>query len=411
MLISHRVDSRDKALGGKVINISVVSSDRAIADSCRSILSELIPGRFAIDQSETAGRADVYLWDPESVPTLPSAMAVVDGSLKLIIVSKRLQASVRSTLPHHEFSYLHSPWTKLSLRIFLESAISRIEFGSQNGGSAERLGLDRDKILQKLLETNAKLQEYDRDRTNFLTRAVHDIRVPLMAVNGYCGLLLAGQLGPINAEQARILDRMQASLTRLGGLAESMMELGVSGDLSTKINLQNAMVEPCVNQAVHEILHLAEQKQIALNLDLEPATGTLLFDPGKLEQVLVNLLDNACKFTPRKGMIEIRGYSVDAAFAEEMRSGGYRIDISDTGPGIPADRIETVFDEFTSYGGSCDRSGAGLGLAICRMIVKSHNGRIWAASGPRGAVFSLVLPYEAGNSDGHSTHQLTKALL
>jgi signal transduction histidine kinase len=242
-----------------------------------------------------------------------------------------------------------------------------------------------------------------------LTRAVHDIRVPLMAVHGYCGLLLAGQLGPVSTEQARILERMKSSLTRLGGLAESMMELGVGGDLSTKVHLQNAKLEPCINQAVHEILYLAEQKQIALNLDLEPPTGILLFDPGKLEQVLVNLLDNGCKFTPRNGAIDIHGYSVDHRFAEEMPSGGYRIDIRDTGPGIPAERIRTVFDEFTSYGGSSDRSGAGLGLAICRMIVNSHNGRIWATSGQYGATFSLVLPYEVNYSDRQLKHELMKA--
>ncbi len=112
-----------------------------------------------------------------------------------------------------------------------------------------------------------------------------------------------------------------------------------------------------------------------------------MFDLGQLEQVLVNLLDNACKFTPKRGSIHIRGYSVEHQFAGGPGS-GYRIDVTDTGLGIPSERIDRVFDEYTSYEGSADRSGAGLGLAICRMVVNAHNGRIWASSGAGGSTFS-----------------------
>jgi two-component system, OmpR family, sensor histidine kinase KdpD len=187
---------------------------------------------------------------------------------------------------------------------------------------------------------------------------------------------------------------MQRSLERLGRLAEAMMELGMGGKAATKLKLENSCLESCVEQAVHEIRPVAGQKQIEVGLELAPTTAPLLFDSSQMEQVLVNLLDNACKFTPRRGSIKIRGYSVHPdGDTNDTPFGGYRLDIEDTGPGIAPERIEHVFDEYTSYGGATDRAGAGLGLAICRLIVSAHNGRIWAASQRSGTTVSVLLPY------------------
>jgi len=288
-----------------------------------------------------------------------------------------------------------SPVTPLSLKAVLASAIARLQLREDEEISASNLKLDRDRILQQLLQTNLKLREHDQDRTNFLTRAIHDIRVPLMAVQGYCGLLLAGQVGPIETEQARTLESMQRSLTRLGGLVEAMLALG-TGSPANKLRLEHASIETCVQQAVYEISPFVEKKQITLAVEVEAPGGTLLFDPGQLEQVLVNLLDNACKFTPKGGAVSIRGRSVDAKELDQIglleAASGYRIDVTDTGRGIEPDHLEQIFDEHTSYGDPMDRSGWGLGLAICRMIIHAHQGRIWADPGTQGASFSFVLP-------------------
>jgi signal transduction histidine kinase len=122
-----------------------------------------------------------------------------------------------------------------------------------------------------------------------------------------------------------------------------------------------------------------------------------------MRHALINLLDNSCKFTPKHGSIEIRGYSISTAEMHEAgvagRAAGYRIDVIDSGPSIPFERAENIFDEDAAYTGSTDRAGAGLGLAMCRMIISAHNGRIWATPGGPGAKFSFVLPYvQSGDS-------------
>jgi signal transduction histidine kinase len=135
----------------------------------------------------------------------------------------------------------------------------------------------------------------------------------------------------------------------------------------------------------------------------------LLFEGSQMEQLLVNLLDNACKFTPTAGLIEIKGYpffwerrtqqaaefnlSTDRRIQRMQAPNCFRVDIQDSGPGISPVHLGKIFEEYTSYGGGNDRSGGGLGLAICKMIACQHHGKVWAENTPAGPVFSFVLPF------------------
>jgi signal transduction histidine kinase len=396
--IGRNGTARETELEGLIL-VCIVGSDQRLANDCRANLERLCPGGYHMQEcesSDASGGCDIYIWDFDSSPALPSAMVTAFEATKVVIVAKSSISSLRRELADCDFTYLQSPVTPLSLRAVLESATARLQLRVNEGKSLSRLKLDRDRILQQLLETNLKLREHDQDRTNFLTRAIHDIRVPLTAIQGYCDLLLDGELGPLDPEQSPILVRMQRNLTKLCRLVGSMMDLGTGLQGTDKMRLEPASIEACVQQAVQEILLFVEKKQISLELEIEPPDGTLVFDTERLEQVLVNLLDNACKFTPEGGSITVRGRSVTAQGLDEVGLGeataGYRIDIKDTGRGIDPDLLEQVFDEHTCYGNAMDRSGSGLGLAICRMIIQAHNGRIWADSSTQGASFSLVLP-------------------
>jgi signal transduction histidine kinase len=379
-----------------LILVCVVGANLALADACRVNLEHLCPAGYHIQEcgsSDASSGCDIYIWDFESSPSLPKAMAAAKEATKVVIVNKSSLSSLRRRLPGADFTYLQSPVTPLSLRAVLESAIARPQLRRDVGLDSSRRRLDRDRVL---LQTNLNLREQDQDRTNFLMRAIHDLRVPLMATQGYCDLFLAGQLGSLDPEQTKIMERMQRSLTRLCRLMEAMMDLGTGSQFTNKLRLEPASIEACVQQAAHEVLPFVEDKQIILNVDVEAPSGTVLFDAEQLEQVLVNLLDNACKFTPRRGSITVGGRSITAEGLGKVglleATAGYRIDITDTGRGIDPAHIEQIFDEHTSYSDPMDRSGWGLGLAICRMIIQAHKGRIWADSSTKGASFSLVLP-------------------
>jgi signal transduction histidine kinase len=130
-----------------------------------------------------------------------------------------------------------------------------------------------------------------------------------------------------------------------------------------------------------------------------------------MEQLLVNLLENSCKFTPRGGYIQVRGFPAfwerrsasvrqDGVLAERRRnplrrSNAYRMEVSDNGMGVRPEHLQTIFQEYTSYGGGGDRSGSGLGLAICKRILAEHGGHIYAESGNQGVTFVFLLPFVA----------------
>ena len=138
-------------------------------------------------------------------------------------IGKIWRNSRRRTGPA-EATILLKPVTRATLSAFLGLAVASQE---ERISASHSLRADRDEILQCLIETNLKLQEYDQDRTNFLARAVHDFRAPLTAISGYCGLLLSEPFGSLDENQRDVLLRMQHSAKRLSRMASAMFQLSV----------------------------------------------------------------------------------------------------------------------------------------------------------------------------------------
>src|ERR1051326_1278825 len=342
--------------------VKLVSKDPELYKLCRETLGD-IPGHqwtiTAVDAMDTDLSADLYLWDFHPNLLLPEH---IQGSLArhLFLVQRKDLPGFRRKTGAAEANILLKPVTRATLAAFLGLAITAQE---ERISAAHVLRADRDEILQCLIETNLKLLEYDQDRTNFLARAVHDFRAPLTAISGYCGLLLSEPFGSLNEDQRDVLLRMQHSAKRLSRMASAMFQLSVGRQVKKQPDLQPADLTKCLDQAIHEITPFAEQKRIAITADLAACHRTLYFEAGQVEQVLINILDNACKFTPKDGEIEITGYpffwerrktnSAVPPNLERRRSGmtepnAYRIDIRDSGACIPPEHLQLIFEEYTS---------------------------------------------------------------
>ncbi len=406
------------------MDVTLVSEDRDLYKLCREILAE-IPGQqwtiSAVAAQEAGTGSNLYLWDFQPQMALPVQTAL-RPSKHLFLVHRKDLAAFREMTGASATNILLKPVTRATLRAFLGLAVSAHE---DRLTAASSLRADRDEILQCLIQTNLRLQEYDQDRTTFLARAVHDFRTPLTALSGYCGLLLDEPLGSLNENQKEVLQRMQHSARRLSRMAAGMFQLSVGRQLNSRPDLQQNDIRECLDQALHEIAPFADDKRISITADLSPCDGPLYFEAGQIEQVLINLLDNGCKFTPRAGSIEIRGYpafwerrtaeTTVTPDAERRRRrlsepNAYRIDIRDSGNPIPFAHLERIFEEYTSYAGGSDRSGGGLGLAICRLIVAQHDGYVWAENTASGPSFSFVLPL-CRRSSGHGADTELKATL
>jgi signal transduction histidine kinase len=393
------------------MNLTIISEDRALYSLCREVVSET-GGQWLVSLADQPGRpperSTLYIWDYR--PAAGALAARCFRERPLFLVDRRDLAGFRAIPGAEDANVLLKPPTRAALAAFLDfNAATRRE----RPVAEDALRADRDNLLQCLIETNLRLQEYDQDRTNFLARAVHDFRAPLTALSGYCGLLLNEPVGSLNANQREAIRRMQRSAARLSRMATAMFQLSVGHRVELQPALREGDVRNCVEQSLHEIGPFVEEKRIAVTASMTPCEGALYFDAVQLEQLLVNVLDNACKFTPKAGSIEIRGYPYfwerrvqmgglgpvpDRRRGESRAPNAYRIDIEDSGEPIPPEHLEMIFEEYTSYGGGKDRSGGGLGLAICRMIASRHGGRIWASNTDLGPRFSLVLPAAASKA-------------
>ena len=392
------------------MNLELISHDRDLLKLSREVLGD-IPGESwcisLVSADAIKPEADLRLWDYSPGLFLPEA-AFSCPARNLFLVGRHDLTAFREHTGVTDNHILLKPATRTTLATFLGFATAH---GDQSLPGAMRA--ERDEMLQCLIQANLRLQEYDQDRTTFLARAVHDFRAPLTALSGYCGLLLAESLGPLTESQSEVLRRMLHSTKRLSRMAAAMFQLSVGRHVKRHPELQPGDMRECLDQALHEITPFADDKAIEITADLTPPRHPLYFEAGQIEQVLINILDNACKFTPRGGSIELRGYpyfwdrrktksSVPPA-AERRRKSvqeptAYRIDILDSGSAIPAEHLDSIFEEYTSYAGGRDRSGGGLGLAIVRMIVNQHEGHVWAKNTESGPMFSIVLPMYRPNA-------------
>jgi len=389
------------------MKIQLISIDSDLYKVCQEVLAELgcRNSQFAGGSGEDPD-SDLCIWDYVPEMKLPREGDWVPVR-HLFLVQRKDIGHFRQAAPYPDATIILKPVTRAALSAFLGQALF---MESRRSAVGESLRADRDELLQCVIEANLKLQEYDQDRTNFVARGIHDFRAPLTAVSGYCGLLLSGALGALSEEQKEVIERMQQSSRRLWRMASAMLQLSVGRQQQLRPELRKCDLLECLNQALNEITPVAAGKQISFTADLQPEGRSLYIEQGKIEQVLINLLDNACKFTPKFGEIEIHGYSYfwerrkigSAAPANgERRSqpswqpNSYRVDIRNSGAPIAPQHIEDVFEEYTSYSKGEDRSGGGLGLAICRMFASQHDGQIWAENTDRGPRFSIVLPARA----------------
>src|SRR5580700_3894501 len=235
------------------MDVKLISQDGDLYHLCREILGEISGGHpwtiSAVSSEDAGTEANLYLWDYRPHIPLPPHIGRCP-SKHLFLINRKDLAAFRQKTDSIETTILLKPVTRATLMAFLGLAVSAYE---ERMSAASSLRADRDEILQCLIQTNLKLQEYDQDRTTFLARAVHDFRAPLTALSGYCGLLLGEPLGPLNENQKEVLQRMQHSTKRLSRMTSAMFELSLGRLVRKQPDLCKNDPRECLEQALHEI--------------------------------------------------------------------------------------------------------------------------------------------------------------
>ncbi len=240
-----------------------------------------------------------------------------------------------------------------------------------------------------------------------LVSAAHEFKTPLVVMLGYTDLLRCGQLGQINDKQREVLGEMQESAGRLQKFIQDLLLLY---ELKTAKGAGSGKLEAAdVNEQVKEIFNYwtpaAKRKNLAYQFHVASGSPRVQVDALKLQHIISSLIENALKYSPAHGRVsvsvipcfwEMRKAQSEFLFNMQRRvnrkiENAVRIDVSDTGPGIPPEHHEDIFGDFVQLQGSS--RGTGLGLAIARRLVEAHQGVIWVESEPgKGSKFSVLLP-------------------
>ncbi|MCM8799704.1 MAG: HAMP domain-containing histidine kinase [Candidatus Omnitrophica bacterium] len=242
---------------------------------------------------------------------------------------------------------------------------------------------ERTKQLSTALE---EIQAISKRKSEFISAVSHELRTPLTSIKGYASILLAEKLGNLPLAVKERLEKINRHTDELVNLVNGLLDISriESGKIAMKF-------EPYkLSQIINEVLDLMgvqlKEKEIQLTTEISADSEDILVDCEQLKRVFINLIGNAIKFTPSKGKITIKSFSLDHQI---------QVDITDTGIGIPQDSLQVIFEEFYRVDNPINQQvkGTGLGLSLVKRIIEAHRGKIWVKSKlNEGSTFSFTLP-------------------
>jgi signal transduction histidine kinase len=261
----------------------------------------------------------------------------------------------------------------------------------------------------ELQRAYSELQERFQRTTNALGSAAHDLKTPLAILNGYVELLQSEKLGPLNDRQREVLRDMQSSGKRLQQFIQDFLTYSALETGGLKMQFEAGNINQCLSEVCRLWSTRFQEKGLALYFLANDKLPVFPFDSPKLERVISNLLENSFKFIPRGGTVwlhaephmwERRAAAQPASSGERRRQdtsqpNAVKVSVSDTGPGIPAEFHQEVFDDFFRLPGTENQEGMGLGLSIVRRLVLGMGGKVWVESDPgAGCKFSFLIPFK-----------------
>ena len=249
------------------------------------------------------------------------------------------------------------------------------------------------RAAHQLRVLNTELEQASRAKSNFLASMSHELRTPMNAILGFTEMIRDGLYGEIPPEIQEPVSDIHTCGKQLLGLINNVLDLSKIEAGHMELALGEYVVEDIVNTVKLSLRALASTKGLDLVTAVTPDLPLCVGDGKRITQCLMNLAGNALKFT-REGRVEIRA---------ELEGENMLFAVADTGIGIPADQIDSIFEEFRQADATVSRDfgGTGLGLSITRKLVELHGGQIWVESLPgKGSTFFFSIPGRVAKEAG-----------
>ena len=226
-----------------------------------------------------------------------------------------------------------------------------------------------------------KLRQYQEDSVAMI---YHDLRSPIANIISAVDILHSMHLEQKDPGVTSLIHILSRSTDRMQRLTSNLLDFKFLEAGQAVIKRKLSTISEIVTDAVQTIQLGAESKAQQIQVNVEPGLPELYIDTDMLKRVLINLLENASKFTPREGLIQVTATQTD---------GNILFSVRDSGPGIPPDAMQLIFEKFVTFSPDKQTRSMGIGLAFCRLAVEAHGGKIWAESDPgNGSNFQFILP-------------------
>lgn len=241
---------------------------------------------------------------------------------------------------------------------------------------------------ESLKNANVRLKELDRLKDDFVSLASHELRTPMTAIKSYLWMAIAGKGGELNEKQMYYVQRSYNSVDRLIKLVNDMLNISRIESGRLTIQMEAVDIQHLVSDTIEEVTPRAKELGVNVVIEKKGIVPEVFADADKIKEVIYNLVGNSLKFTPSGGTIAV-------SFVQKDKM--VEVVVKDTGSGIAQEDLPKLFQKFGMLSGSYVTNqpvtGTGLGLYICRSLIKLHGGEIWASSEGRGKgttfVFSL----------------------
>jgi protein-histidine pros-kinase len=282
-----------------------------------------------------------------------------------------------------EVAALHKDGTQIPVEVSLSALETP---GGRLTMAAVRDITDRKRIERQLREQNVELEQASQAKDNFLASMSHELRTPLNAIIGFTGTMLMKLPGPLNAEQEHQLRLVQTSGKHLLSIINDLLDLAKIESGKVQLTLQPVDCRHLAEEVAQSLQPLAQRKGLALRIEGPDSPVIATVDRRILGQILINLVNNAIKFTDSGG--------VRVSVTPNGQDGGLRISVCDTGPGIPEADQERIFRAFerSAITAKTSDEGTGLGLHISRKLARLLNGILTVSSAVgEGSTFTISL--------------------
>jgi PAS domain S-box-containing protein len=241
---------------------------------------------------------------------------------------------------------------------------------------------DRERALLAERAARSEAERANRLKDEFLATLSHELRTPLNAIVGWSQILKTGQ--PSMEELAEGIEAIERNATAQAQLISDLLDVSSITSGKVRLDVQTVDLAVMIHNAIEAVIPALRAKEIEIRRMLDPNAGTILGDPARLQQVIWNLVNNAAKFTPKGGRIEVN---------LQRENSSANITVSDNGKGIKADFLPYIFERFRQEDATAKRNqgGLGLGLAIVKHLTEMHGGKVSASSAGEGMGASFVV--------------------